>query len=130
MYIFSGQPKGSSCTLSAEIFGRNSAERLSDKKCSFCLSAETLSFGRKNLFLQKDPLSVVFILSFSSFFVKNTQFSLQKDALSAETAPFCQKSFFLVFLYFCRKTLFRQKQTLSAERVSFCSFCISADMIC
>ena len=49
----SGQPKGSFCGLSAENFGRNSAERLSDKKCSFCLSAERSCFCRKMFFRQK-----------------------------------------------------------------------------
>ena len=94
----------SSWILSAKMFDRNSAERLSDKKCSFCMSAETLSFGRQYLFLQKYPLYVGFYKHIANFLLKIQNF-------------------------LCRNMFFRQKQHFSARRASFWSFCTSAERL-
>ena len=51
--IYSGRPKWPKCRISAESFGRNSAETVSVFKSPFCLSAERPYFGRKVFFWQK-----------------------------------------------------------------------------
>ena len=55
--FFSGRPKGSFGSLSAENFGRKSFGFGRKKFSNFGISAERGCFCRKRVFLQKEPVS-------------------------------------------------------------------------